>query len=105
MAKVVHHMLSICAFSWGVYGGEKRRAICLSARNSLKCLLIKADPLSQLTTKGLLAQGATCCPACRLPTTTMAQQQLTTISYGLLYSEVPATPRVISYRESDVPRW
>eukprot|EP00964_Phaeocystis_antarctica_P024649 scaffold13820_cov87-Phaeocystis_antarctica.AAC.1 len=27
------------------------------------------------------------------------------ISYGLLYSEVPATPRVISYRKSDVPRW
>ena len=27
------------------------------------------------------------------------------ISYGLVYSEFPATPRVIPYRESDVPRW
>jgi len=27
------------------------------------------------------------------------------ISYGLLYSEVPATPRAISYRKYDVPRW
>jgi hypothetical protein len=53
VAKVVHHIDSICALSWGVYGGERRRAIWRSARNSRKCLLMKAEPLSQLTTKGL----------------------------------------------------
>ena len=54
MPKVVPHMASIWLFSCGVYGGENRSWTWRSARNSRKCRDITAEPLSQLTTCGLM---------------------------------------------------
>ena len=52
--KVVPHIASIWLLSCGVYGGEKRSWIWRSARNSRKWFEMNADPLSQLTTCGLM---------------------------------------------------